>query len=96
MTDCADLEEEARRAPHNFDFGDLEALAECWGFEFQRQKGSHRIWKQTEFPYPDTHRERKEYGRMNFQERSGQAVAYQVQQLLDAIEYYRENHPDLV
>jgi hypothetical protein len=33
---------------------------------------------------------------MNFQEEGGQAKPYQVRQLLEAIDYYRENYPDLV
>ena len=96
MADPAKLEEEARNSPHNFDFGDLITLAEAWGFEFQRQKGSHRIYKQEEFPYPETRRKRKWYGRMNFQPSGGQAKPSQVDDLLEAIDYYRDNHPELV
>jgi len=92
----ADLERKARNSPENLDFGELCNLAERWGFVLQRQRGSHKLYKQEDFPYPDTQRLRKKYGRMNFQERGGQAKPYQVRQLLEAIDYYRENHPDLV
>jgi hypothetical protein len=94
--DCAELEKQAREAPHNIPFGNLTRLAECWGFEKQRQKSSHHLYKQEEFPYPSTQRGRKEYGRMNFQNRNGQAKAYQVRQLLDAIDHYRSNFPGKV
>jgi hypothetical protein len=96
MSKCVDLLEEARESPKNFDFDDLCYLAECWGFEFQRQNGSHHLYKQEEFPYPDTQVTRKKFGRMNFQERGGQAKPYQVRQLLDAIDYYLDNFPDQV
>ncbi len=56
-------------------FSEICQLAECYGFELARQKGSHRIYKKPG---------RREL--MNFQEDAGKAKEYQVKQLLAAIE----------
>lgn len=91
--DCNDLLEEAKNSPKNFAFKDLCALAECWGYEFSRQKSSHCIYVHKEFPNPP-----EKYQIMNFQPKKnkGQAKPYQVRQLLKAIDYFRGEHPDLV
>ena len=94
MPDCADLEEKARNSPHNFDFSDLLKLAECFGYEEKRQRGSHHVFQQTTFPRQDTKRKRKEYDRMNFQSAGGQAKSSQVNDLLNAIDYFREEYSD--
>lgn len=60
-------------------------------YEFKRQRGSHQIYKQEEFPGMP-----RDLAMMNFQSAGGQAKHYQVEQLLRAIEYIRENYPDLV
>lgn len=73
MAKCKKLLEKAQRSPENFGFEELCALAECYGFVFRRQSGSHRLYK-----HPSG------IG-MNFQDRGG-AKSYQVQQLLKAIE----------
>lgn len=56
-------------------FSELCQLAECYGFELARQRGSHRIYKKPG---------RREL--MNFQDDAGKAKEYQVKQLLSAIE----------
>lgn len=94
MADCEKLEKQARHSAANVDFDDLLALARCWGFEFQRQKGSHVLFKQVRFPQPSRQEMRKRFGMMNFQEEGGQAKPYQVRQLLKAIDYYRNKHLD--
>lgn len=75
MAKCDKLLEKAQRSPQNFGFGDLCALAECYGFTLDRCSGSHHIYK---------HRSGL---RMNFQDRGG-AKAYQVRQLLAVIEEF--------
>lgn len=62
----------ARGNPAGLRFSELCRLAEAFGFVFQRQKGSHRIY---------AHEPLREI--MNFQEDAGMAKAYQVRQLLD-------------
>lgn len=65
----------ARRGPHSLRFSDLCRLAEAFGFVFQRQKGSHRVY---------AHDGIRQI--MNFQNDRGTAKAYQVRQLLDCID----------
>ena len=79
MGRCAKLLEKAKSSPKNLKFDDLCALAECYGWAFQRQCGSHHI-----FLHPQL---RNVTGSMmNFQSRKGKAKPSQVRQLLDAIE----------
>lgn len=94
MADCADLEEEARNSPHNFDFDDLIRLAKCFGFEEKRQRGSHRLYEQKIFPSAETQRKHRDHYEMNFQPKGGQAKPSQVNDLLGAIDYYRAEFPD--
>lgn len=65
----------ARNSPRGLGFTDLCRLAEAFGFVFQRQKGSHRIY---------AHEGLREI--MNFQNDRGMAKAYQVRQLLDCVD----------
>ena len=67
--------EKARRNPAGLRFSELCRLAEAFGFAFQRQKGSHRIYALERL---------KEI--MNFQDDSGKAKAYQVRQLLGCVD----------
>jgi hypothetical protein len=39
------LLEKPQRSPQNFGFEELCGLAECYGFVFRRQSGSHRLYK---------------------------------------------------
>ena len=79
MGRCAKLLEKAQSSPKNLKFDDLCALAECYGWVFQRQCGSHRIYLYAQLG--------NETGSMmNFQSRKGKAKPTQVRQLLDAIE----------
>ena len=77
MSRCSKAEAAARSAPHNLSFVDLCRLAECYGFEFARQKGSHRRYIHAS----------DAASFMTFQpDSSGQAKSYQVLQLLDWID----------
>lgn len=59
----------------NVRFGDARRLAEALGFELDRVRGSHHI-----FRYPGTGQ------RLNLQASGGQAKPYQLRQLLDLVE----------
>lgn len=74
----AKLFELARNNPGGLRFSDLCRLAEAFGFRFQRQKGSHRVY---------AHEGTRQI--MNFQNDRGAAKAYQVRQLLDCIDLNR-------
>ena len=79
MARCAKLLDKATNSSKNLRFEDLCALAECYGWVFQRQCGSHHIYM-----HPGL---RGGTGAlMNFQSRDGKAKSTQVKQLLDAIE----------
>jgi predicted RNA binding protein YcfA (HicA-like mRNA interferase family) len=75
MSKCDKLLRHARQAPKGVRFEELCTLAECYGFVFARQEGSHRIYKHPTFR-----------GIMDFQNNNGQAKPSQVRQLLEAIE----------
>jgi len=75
MADCDKLLEHARRSPTNLRFSELCRLAECYGFVHDRTKGSHAIYK-----HPDVQQVQ------NFQDHNGKAKAYQVRQLVNAID----------
>jgi hypothetical protein len=59
---------------NNMCFSDLCNLAELVGFRFDRQSGSHKIYRHDKHP-----------GIMNFQDCNGQAKLLQVKQLLSFI-----------
>lgn len=65
----------ARNNPGGLRFSNLCRLALAFGFELQRQKGSHRIY---------AHDGLRQI--MNFQDDRGTAKAYQVRQLLDCVD----------
>ena len=79
MARCAKLLDKATNSPKNLKFEDLCALAECYGWVFQRQCGSHHIYM-----HPDLGNTAGLM--MNFQPRDGKAKPTQVRQLLEAIE----------
>lgn len=75
MANCDKLLQKARESPAGLRFEEACQLAECYGFDFSRQKGSHRIYK-----CPG----RKEF--FNLQpDKSGKAKSLQVKQILDII-----------
>jgi hypothetical protein len=79
MSKAKKLLQRAKSSPKNLAFEDLCALAEYYGWVFQRQSGSHRIYM-----HPGLG---KRLGSMmNFQPRDGKAKPFQVIQLLNAIE----------
>lgn len=93
MADCSDLEAQARQSPANYDFGDLLELADCWGFRLKSKDDNHWVLIQKKYPMPSRHEMQQRYGFMNFQPGDGgQAKKYQVNQLLRAIDYYKENY----
>ncbi len=75
MDKCRLLLERARQNPEGLRFVELCQLAECFGWECARERGSHRLYKR-----PGSMR------LMNFQDFNGAAKGYQVRQLLTAIE----------
>lgn len=78
MSNCHKLHELAQQSAANIRFDDLCSLAECYGWEFKRQRGSHKLYENKRLTL--------EQGRMmNFQNVNGKAKPYQVRQLLAAI-----------
>jgi hypothetical protein len=76
MGRCEKLWGRAKASPSNLRFEEACRLAECFGFQFARQRGtSHCIYK-----YPGW------MGLLNFQDVDGKAKEYQVRQLLEAVE----------
>ena len=75
MDKCDKLLDKARRSQHNLRFAELCQLAECYGFTFQRQQGSHHIYKRPGYPLA-----------LTFPECTGKVKAAYVKLLLDAIE----------
>ncbi len=75
MDRCRRLLERAQDHPSGLRFRELCDLADCFGFSLVRQRGSHHIYKRDGF--------RK---LLNFQNSGGMAKAYQVRQLLSALE----------
>lgn len=71
----AKLLERARRNPAGLRFTDLCHLAEAFGFERERQRGSHVFYVHSAARLT-----------LNFQNSGGQAKPYQVRQLLDAVD----------
>jgi hypothetical protein len=75
-TICLKRLQEARANIQSLRFANLCALAECFGWTFVRQSGSHQLYKRNGSTLL-----------MNFQEdRNGRAKPYQVRQLLAAID----------
>jgi hypothetical protein len=66
--------EKLTNCQNNVCFSDLCNLAELVGFRFDRQSGSHKIYRHDKHP-----------GIMNFQDCNGQAKPLQVKQLLSFI-----------
>lgn len=62
----------------NIRFDDLVLLAEGFGFELSRVRGSHHIFQHPDIPEL-----------LNLQNDRGQTKPYQVRQFLDLVERYR-------
>ena len=88
MGRCDKVLKKARTSATNFKFSDLCRLAECWGYDEKGGKGSHVKFKHSKLRLP------KQHAMQVFQSRKGQAVPYQVKQLLKAIEHIEENYPN--
>ncbi len=67
----------AKRSPHNLHFTEFEALIEAFGFRFDRQSGSHRIYSQDGVAEM-----------VNIQDFDGKAKPVQVRDFLDLVERY--------
>jgi predicted RNA binding protein YcfA (HicA-like mRNA interferase family) len=75
MSRCVKLLEAAQENPRGLRFRELCSLAECFGWEFARQRGSHVIYKRA-----------GDQGTMVFQPGgNGSALEYQVRDLLGTI-----------
>ncbi len=74
MDRCSRLLVRAQTNPRGLRFREHCELAECFGFELIRVRGSHHLFRRVGFQ-----------GGLNFQESKGMAKAYQVRQLLSAI-----------
>lgn len=78
MSKCDKLLTKAQQSPRNLRFEELCRLAECYGWELKRQRGSHVLYENNLLDAQD--------GRlMNFQDNKGKAKDYQIVQLLNAI-----------
>jgi predicted RNA binding protein YcfA (HicA-like mRNA interferase family) len=76
MGKCADLLARARNSPKGLRFDEVCALAECTGFVFDRERGSHKIYTRSGY---------REH--INLQRtRDGKAKPYQVRQVLKHID----------
>jgi len=75
MDRCLQLLAKAQRNPEGMRFRELRELAECFGFELARVRGSHHLFKRA-----------GRQGVLNFQKSNGMAKAYQVRQLLSALD----------
>jgi len=78
MSRVEKLYNKAKGSPNNLSFSDLRLLLEKVGFEFIRQKGSHRTFKHPWIKDID--------GIQEIQNVKGKAKAYQVRQVLDKID----------
>lgn len=85
MGRCEKLLAKANDSASNLSFEEICRLAECYGWEFRRQKGSHCQYSNSKLTNTQG-----EY--MNFQpDKAGKAKMYQVKQLLNAIENLPED-----
>ena len=75
MSRCGKLLTLARRNPSGLRFEELVRLAECYGFRFSRQRGSHRIYQHADLRTS-----------ISLQAQRGMAKEYQVKQVLELIE----------
>jgi predicted RNA binding protein YcfA (HicA-like mRNA interferase family) len=81
MANCQKLLQKAQNGPAGLRFVEACDLAECYGFQLERVKGSHHI-----FSHPELRRN------VNLQpDENGKAKKYQVKQILDAIEELEGN-----
>jgi predicted RNA binding protein YcfA (HicA-like mRNA interferase family) len=81
MSRCWKLIEKARASPAGLRFDELCALAECFGWTFQRQKGSHRAYTHPRASRPFVCQRGA----------NGTAKAYQVRQLIDLIAEHEQD-----
>jgi len=74
------LLEKALRSPQNLRFAEALKLAQAFGFQVVRVRGSHHILCRPGVPEL-----------LNFQNASGKAKPYQIKQLIEIVETYNLN-----
>jgi hypothetical protein len=82
MGKIEDILAQMRQNPRNVKFTDLCKVCDLYFGKARQKKSSHRIYK---MPWPGD-------PRVNIQNDKGKAKAYQVEQVLKAIERMEENH----
>jgi hypothetical protein len=75
MAKCDKLLKGARTTRKGVRFAEAIQLAECWGFNLARQRGSHVILARVGY-----------WRTVNLQDDHGMAKPYEIDQLLEAIE----------
>jgi hypothetical protein len=83
MSKCEKLLDKAKDSPQSLKFGELLTLAECYGWEFKRQNGSHQVWVNSALT--TIQGRRKVFNPW----KNGMAADYQVKDLLGSIEGLR-------
>ena len=71
------LLEKLMNSQRNVRYGDFVTLIEAFGFEYDRTRGSHNMYKHLGIPKV-----------INIQDDKGQAKPYQVRQFLETIDEY--------
>lgn len=77
MANCKKLLDKAKNSTTNYKFADALKLASCYGWEFERQNGSHVHYKNPKA---------KDYFLLTFTNNKGEVSRYQLVNLLSAIE----------
>ncbi len=84
MGDIAALVEHMRKAPANVRYADLRKVCDHYFGKARQESSSHRVYKTPWHGDP----------RVNIQNAKGQAKAYQVRQVLKAIDKIEGEHGD--
>lgn len=82
MANCAKLLEKAKESSANFRFSDALKLAECFGWEFRNQTGSHLNYK---------HPNAKSGALLTFASHDGKLPRFMLSKLLGAIDLLEKN-----
>lgn len=85
MSDIEDLVDHMRKAPANVRYTDLCRVCDHYFGKARQESTSHRIYKTPWLGDP----------RVNIQSDKGKAKAYQVRQVLKAIDKMEDSHEDI-